>query len=232
MNNQFKKAPVIEAVFEIRFPAELSIECRRDEYYEKIRQKYPNVSVPVIDSPEPNALRAYKFETEDKTKLIQFSINRFSFHSRNYKTFSEFNSETLKYIELFCNHYQISQLNRTGLRYINHIPIEMEQDVILLSKYLKFGYNLPNTIQENLELFHTVILTKIEDGKLRILIASQEKLGPLGKKAIVLDFDFFFEGDLFVQNLQDYLEKSHMYTKRTFESLMSDEYMSNLKEVN
>lgn len=232
MGNEFKKAPVIEAVFEIRFPAELSIECRRDEYYEEIRKTYSNISLPVIDSPEPNALRAYRFETEDKTSLIQFSINRFSFHSRNYKIFNEFSSETLKYLELFCNHYKISQLKRTGLRYINHIPIEMKQDVIPLSKYLKFGYNLPNTIPENLELFHTILLTKMGNGKLRILIASQEKLEPLGKNAIILDFDFFFEGELDIKNIKDYLEKSHIYTKSTFESLLSDEYINTLKEVN
>lgn len=36
------KLPLVEVIFEIRFPAELSIECKKDEYYEKIRNDYPN----------------------------------------------------------------------------------------------------------------------------------------------------------------------------------------------
>ena len=232
MSTKYKNAPVIEAVFEIRFPAELSIESRRDEYYEEIRAYYPNISVPVIDSPEPYPLKAYRFETDNKTKLIQFSINKFSFHSKKYETFKEFSSEALKYTESFCKHYKISSLKRTGLRYINYIPIERQDGIVLLAKYLKFGYILPNAIPNNFELFHTVLLTRIEAGKLRILITSQEALGAGRKEVIVLDFDFFFEGDILVDHLQDYLQRSHLHTKKIFESLISDEYRGTLKEVN
>ncbi len=226
MNTKYIDPPVIEAVFEIRFPAELSIESQRDKYYEKIREYFPDISVPKVESPEPYPLKPYRFETSDKLKMIQFSINRFSFHTKKYNTFNEFNTEVINYIESFCELYRISKLNRTGLRYINHIPIERENGVLQISKYLKFGYILPDIIPSNLELFQTVLLSRIEEGKLRILIASQNAIGTGDGEIMVLDFDFFFEGDLSVDLLKNYLQNSHIHTKKVFESLISKEYRS------
>lgn len=222
--SKYKNPPIIEAVFEIRFPTELSIECRKDEYYAKIRSQYPNIFLPKIIDPEPYPLKNYRFENNDGSKLIQFCINRFSFHCKRYETFQKFKEESLKYTDLFCKHYNITKLKRTGLRYVNHIPIKRERGIIPLSKYLKFGYILPEAIPNEMELFHTVLLTKVKKGRLRVLIRSEEVGLPERVEVIVLDFDFFFEGDLIADNLQDYLEESHLHTKGTFESLISDEY--------
>ena len=230
MSNEYKNPPLVEAVFEIRFPAELSIECRKDEYYEKIRSQYPNIFVPRIIDPEPYPLKNYRFENSDKSKLVQFSISKFSFHCKKYKTFEKFGKESLKYTELFCKHYSISRLKRTGLRYINQIPIKRERGIITLFDYLKFGYILPDAIPNQMELFNTVLLTKVGKGKLRMSIHSEELGIPEGIEVIVLDFDFFFEGDLTADNLQNYLEESHLHTKKTFESLISDEYRDIMKE--
>ena len=42
----YKNAPLIETVFEIRFPAELTIECNRDKLYEEIRNIYSKILIP------------------------------------------------------------------------------------------------------------------------------------------------------------------------------------------
>lgn len=226
MVKQYKNPPVIEAIFEIRFPAELSIECNKDDYYEKIRAEYPNIFVPIIDTPEPYPLKNYKFENEEMSKVIQFSINKFSVHLRKYTTFSKFEEEVLKYMNLFCKLYKIKNINRTGLRYINEIALQRENNIIPIDKYLNFGFSLPGTVPNDLELFHTILLTKLDDGKLQILI----KTGKSEKKGevIVLDFDFYFEGDLSVTKLNEYIRKSHHHTKRTFEALISKEFKKSL----
>ncbi len=222
MVGKYKKPPVKEAIFEIRFPAELSIECRKDEYYEKIRKELPQIFVPAIDSPEPYPLKNYKFQSPDNSKMVMFSINRFSYHDNKYSNFDNFRKETEKYVIMFCDLYKISQLKRTGLRYINHIPITQEKGTISIKKYLKFEYNLPKSIPTDFELFQTLLLTKLNDGKLRILIQTVQTKE--NQEIILLDFDFFFEGKFFVTNLGEYLEKSHKHTKKVFEDLISDEY--------
>ena len=218
---QYKRPPVIEAVIEIRFSAELTIECRKDEYYQKIRTEYSNIAVPLINNTDPYPLKPYRFMNNTGEKIIQFSINRFSIHEKAYQTFQKFKAEAIKYIELFCKNYSITNLKRFGLRYINHIPIERDNGYINLSRYLNFGYILPKQISNKPELFHTVLLTNVDDGRLRILIQSQEIAQ---KEIIILDFDLFYEGDIQIKDLQRYIDKAHSHTKDTFESLIANEY--------
>jgi len=228
MGEPYKNAPLIEAVFEIRFPPELSIECQRYKYYNEIRKQFPNVSLPPIDSPEPYPLKGYRFETSDTSELIQFSLNRFSYHCKRYETFEKFKDNASKYIGSFCKHFNVFALNRTGLRYINHIPFKRENGGVPLSKFLKIGFVTPETIPDQMELFQTILLTRMNDGKLRILIASRE---PSPKTEIILlDFDFSFEGDLSVDALQEYLNQSHLHTKKIFLSLLTDGYKHFLEE--
>ncbi|MCK5244887.1 MAG: TIGR04255 family protein, partial [Desulfobacterales bacterium] len=42
----YPNSPLVEVVCEVRFPGELAIECRRDEFYEKIRDRYPTILFP------------------------------------------------------------------------------------------------------------------------------------------------------------------------------------------
>lgn len=223
---QYKNPPLLQATIEIRFPAELTIECKKDEYYQKIRAEYPDIALPLVDNIEPYPLKNYRFTNSTGKKLIQFCLNKFSIHEAAYQGFEKFKMEALKYIKLFCKDYSIAELNRLGLRYINHILIKRDEGFINISKYLKFGYTLPEQISNKPELFHTVLLTKVNDGRLRILIQSQEIAK---KEMIILDFDFFYEGKLQTRNLEKYIDKAHTHTKSTFESLISDEYRRVMK---
>ncbi|MCK4329817.1 TIGR04255 family protein [candidate division WOR-3 bacterium] len=228
MAKRYKNPPIVQAVVEIKFPAELSIECRKDEYYEKIRKDFPNILVPVIDRPDPYPLRNYKFETMDKFRMITFSINRFSYHTKRYVDFKEFSTMAIKYSKMFCDLYKISSLKRIGLRYINHINITRQNGLIPIDKYLNFGYKLPESIPSNFDLFQSILLSKFDDAKLRILINSEPTQA--GGEIIVLDFDFSYEGELVTDDYADYLNKSHGYTKCVFEDIISSEYKKFMKK--
>jgi len=54
MSKLYKNPPSIDAVFEIRFSAELSIECQRDRFYERIRNDYPQIFVPIVVGESPS----------------------------------------------------------------------------------------------------------------------------------------------------------------------------------
>lgn len=119
MKHPSLKLPLVEVIFEIRFPAELSIECKKDEYYEKIRSNYPSIYAPTITSPEPYPLKTYEFKNNEKTEMLRFSINRFSAHSYVYKSFDWFKERASKYSKLFCKMFKIAVLRRTGLSLIS-----------------------------------------------------------------------------------------------------------------
>jgi uncharacterized protein (TIGR04255 family) len=55
-NKIYKNAPLLEAIFEIRFPGEPAIECHRDVFFEKVRKIYPKILVPKLISGQPIAL--------------------------------------------------------------------------------------------------------------------------------------------------------------------------------
>ncbi|MBI2485496.1 MAG: TIGR04255 family protein [Deltaproteobacteria bacterium] len=224
MNDIYPNAPLDEAIFEIRFPAELSIECKRDEYYEKIRSNFSNIFVPPYEVGKSYSLQPYSFRNDDHSEIINFSVNTFSYHTKKYAGFKVFRNKAIEYLELFCQLYKIKFLKRTGLRYINYIPLERKNDTVPIHNYLKFGYILPDSIPSNFEALETGLLSKIGDGKLRTAIGLAKLTKETQVEAILLDFDFYFEGNPEVSKLELYIENSHNYIKKAFEDIISDEY--------
>jgi uncharacterized protein (TIGR04255 family) len=224
MSKLYKNPPLVESVFEIRFPPELAIECRKDEYYDQIRNEFPEVNLPLADSPEPCPMKNYLFRDSKREKGIQFSINKCSFHRYKYLGFNQFKGELLRYLGSFAEKFKIQTLYRTGLRYVNHIPILREEGVIPLGKFLNFGYNTPKSIPEKYDFLHTVLFVKLGEGSIRILIQYKKLPDEKETEIIILDFDYFFEGNLEFSRVETYIDESHKHTKQIFEDLITDYY--------
>jgi uncharacterized protein (TIGR04255 family) len=224
MGKLYKNSPLVESVFEIRFPPELAIECRRDEYYSRIREEFPEVNFPLADTSEPYALKNYLFRDRQREKGIQFSVNKCSFHRYKYLGFAEFKDQALRNLTMFAKEFGIQVLHRTGLRYVNHIPILRENGVIPLTKYLNFGFRMPQSIPEQYDFLHTVLFAKIADGAVRILIQYRKLSDDKETEVIVIDFDYFHEGNLTFSSVETYIDESHKHTKKIFEDLVTEHY--------
>ena len=224
MSKLYKNSPLVESVFEIRFPPELAIECRKDEYYDQIRNEFPEINLPLADSPEPYPMKNYLFRDNKGEKGIQFSINKCSYHRYKYLGFCQFKEEALRYLGLFAEKFRIQTLYRTGLRYVNHVPILREDGVIPIRKYLNFGYRTPESIPETYDFLHTVLFIKLGEGSLRILIQYKKLPDEKETEIIILDFDYFFEGNLEFSKVETYIDESHKHTKQIFEDLITDYY--------
>ena len=225
------KPPLVEAVFEIRFPAELSIECKKDIYYEKIRNKYPSIYVPTITSPEPYPLKAYEFKNNGETEILRFSINRFSVHSYVYKDFSSFKERASKYSKLFCKMFKVTELRRTGLRYINHINLlPSPEEILPIDQVLTVGIKLPEAIPPNLEDINLQFRTKFDQGELRVLIRHERITGKAYEERIVLDLDYFLTKGLRSDDIDKYLDLSHANTKKVFEGLVAKSYKKKFEQ--
>lgn len=225
------KPPLVEAIFEIRFPAELSIECKKDEYYEKIRDSYPSIYVPTITSPEPYPLKAYEFKNKGGTGMLRFSINRFSVHSYDYRSFNWFKERASKYTKLFCKMFRITELRRTGLRYINHINLlPSPEEILPIDQVLNVGIDLPETIPGNLKDINVQFITKFDQGDLRVLIRHEKITGEAYEERIVLDLDYFLTKDLRANEINKYLDLSHANTKKVFEGLIAKSYKEKFEQ--
>ena len=198
----YPNSPLSEIVFEIRFNGDLSIECKRDVFYKKIRDDFSNILVPQAVPGQPIALQPYKFVSEDNSKGIMIAINQFSFYKHKYSGFENFREEYGKLIKAFQEVFEIRNLNRTGLRYINYIPYISESGVVPLENFLNVEVSLSDLLPSNDFAINLELSKILEKGKLNIKIQSVKSL-ETEEKAINLDFDYYKEKELHIYNISD-----------------------------
>ncbi|MCX6640893.1 MAG: TIGR04255 family protein [bacterium] len=228
LKETYPNAPLIEAVFEIRFSGEPRIECNRDLFFEKVREEFPCVLVPQAKDGRFIALDPHRFEKADGSAGFMIAMDKFALYVRRYPGFKTFSEMILKWFSIFHEIYRIDSLKRTGLRYINLIPFSRESGLIPLHHLLNLGIQLPNEMVnrfENLSLTFTtrttggIITTKVES----ILSPDQSQ------EALLLDFDYAKVGELEFQDVGKYLRESHSKTKKFFEDLLADKYLEFIK---
>jgi uncharacterized protein (TIGR04255 family) len=222
-NEIYKNAPLVETVFEIRFPGEPSIECNRDKFYEKIRSVYAKVLVPGFQGGTIAAQPPYRFEREDGTSGVILSINKISFYCKRYEGFKLFKKETMRVFSIFRELFKVQKLKRTGLRYINIIPFTREKNVIPIKNYLNIQIDLTKSISTDFKNFNMIFVSQTEGGSITTHIEPVISKVQT-EEAIMLDFDYAKESDLDYGSIEEYLEESHKHTKDLFEGLITDDY--------
>lgn len=222
-NEVYQNAPLVEAIFEIRFPVEPAIECNRDKFYEKIRKIYPKVLVPKSFKGRAAALEPYKFEREDNTSGVMLSINNLAVYTRKYEKFALFQKETMEMLSIFQGLFKIQNLDRIGLRYINIIPLTRENNIIPIQSYLNIHVSLPKSIPTDFKSLNIIFVSQTKVGTITTRIEpviSQDQT----KEVFILDFDYAKKDNLKFDLIEKYLNESHNHTKYLFEELITEEY--------
>lgn len=226
MDNQneiYENAPLIETVFEIRFPGEPTVECNRDKFYEQIRDTYSKVLIPRSLEGKAMAAEPYKFEREDGAWGIMLSINKMSAYCKKYDGFNLFKKEVLRLFAIFGKLYKVQKLSRTGLRYINIIPFTREGDIIPLQNYLNVNIRLPKAISTDFANLNLIFVSRTEGGNITTRI--EPAMSPdKTQEVIILDFDYAKDSDLSFDSIDKYLDESHQHTKYLFEELVTEDY--------
>lgn len=224
----YPNSPLTEVVCEIRFPGELAIECRRHEFHEKIRNKYPNILVPQTKDRPVDSLAPYRFESEERTSGIMLALNRFSFFEKKYSGHKQFIKEILRLIKILGETYPIKKLNRVGWRYINIIPFTREEGIIPLKRFVAVDIALPCEVSNQFENLSIVFMSKVPDGAITTRIESIMRLEDR-QEALLLDFDFAMTENLTFARINSYVKKAHEQTRLLFENLITDEYHEYLR---
>lgn len=218
----YKNSPLVEAIFEVRFPGEPAIECHRDLYFDKIRSRFPQVFVPNVEHGVPMALQPYHFRSADNAETVMISLNRFAFSTKKYMGFAKFSQQVIKLANSFFEMYSIEKLNRTGLRYINYIPFVREADCIPWKHYFTIEMELPATSLDDLLNIHLAFEGRSDSGKITTQLSVNN--GQNQKEAFILDFDFVKQSGLEAKKVGKYLEESHTHTKVVFEKILTEQY--------
>lgn len=222
-NEIYENSPLVETIFELRFPGEPKVECNRDKFYERIRDPYNNVLVPRASDGKAMATEPYKFERGDGKWGVALSINKMAVYCRAYEGFRLFKQEVMRLVSIFNELYAIRTISRTGLRYVNIIPFTREDDIIPLHNYLNVGVKLPLSKPLTFANLNLIIVSKTDGGKITTRI--EPVIAPdKTQEAIILDFDYIKEGVLSLDSIDEYFEESHTHTKHLFEELITNGY--------
>jgi len=225
----YPNQPLVEVVFELRFPGEMAVECDRHIFWEKVRADYSAIFVPTAEPNKPFAHQPYRFERADKTAGISITINSFALYVRQYEGYIAFRDEFLKLLQLFTETFHVEKVNRAGWRYINIIPYVRENGVIPLARFLNLGVKVPTSIPENFTNLTLLFESKTDQGTVTTRLQSVTRPDS-GQEALLLDFDFGCEGDnLEFAEVPQYMEVAHEYTSGLFEALITEEYRTYLK---
>lgn len=225
---QYPNQPLIDVAFEIRFPGDPAIECRRDEFFRLVRDKYPKVYVPKLQPGDAPALALYHFKQDDGQATIMTAINKLVYTTKKYPGFEAFKEEVLRIATIFGTTYKIEKLTRTGLRYVNAIPFVPKGGSIPLREYLKMGFQLPPPATDNFTTMNFTFASRVGNGTIHTRIEhamAEDKT----HEAILLDFDYAMQSDLAFDKIEAYLEESHSVTKQMFEGMITDEYRSYIR---
>ncbi len=227
-NELYKNAPLIETVFEVRFPGEPAVECNRDKFYEKIRDVYSEVLVPGFPPVKAVALEPYSFRNKNGN-AVMLSIDKLSVSCRKYEGFKVFKKEVMRIFSIFGKMFKIEKIKRTGLRYINVIPFARTGNIIPLQDFLNINVQLPESISTDFKNLNIVFVSQAKGGTVTTRIEpviSQDQT----REVLILDFDYAKDGDLSFRKISDYIVESHQHTKHMFEQLIAENYKKVMRD--
>jgi uncharacterized protein (TIGR04255 family) len=216
-------SPLAEVLFEIGFPGETAIDCRRHEIQDRLRDSYPNLIVPAVQPGMLLAYEPYRFEKEDGSGGVILSLNRFGHYSRAYPGFEVFSAECRRLSELFTAVIPVTTLNGVGMRHINIIRFVREEGLIPFEYFFLLGEKLLELMPSKFENFSTTFVLPTEGAKITTHIESITN-NQTGQEALLLDFYHSKVGELHVSEVQNYLEEAHTQSASLFNRLITQNY--------
>lgn len=244
-DEQKKKAPLVEAIFELRwklndarpgFFIDPNYKILSGRLYDKLIKAYPySDPLPAREIPEEMATGLVQFryrKKKDEWPVVQLGPGIFSVnHAQNYN-WNEFKKDIISAVEIFYSaHPQLKELfvNRLTVRYINAVNFDYSSNNIFEYLEKKMG----TKIQLNTGLFEDSGLDQSPAGfnlgfsfkcttppsTVNLVFAKGKRLG---KDALIWDTTVSSpveNSPLSIDDLTEWLESTHKITSRWFEKL-------------
>jgi uncharacterized protein (TIGR04255 family) len=224
----YPNSPLVEVVCEIRFPADLAIECKRDEFYNRIKKTYPTIWLSKNENSAIPSLTPFRFDNATQTAGILMGIDRFAFFEKHYKGHKTFTKEFVSLSKSLKETYALKNIQRLGWRYINVIPFTREDGILPLHRFINLDIKLPDCIPDQFENFNFVFMSKVSGGtitsRIESIIRAEDQ-----QEALLMDFDFAMNDKIVFSKLNSHVNKAHEQTRIIFENLITDEYRQYLR---
>jgi uncharacterized protein (TIGR04255 family) len=234
---QLRKAPLIEAIFEVRATCRTNSGLIPGGLFGLLKDRFPiqeggtGLVVGPADSAQLAAM--HRFLSADRKRLVQCGPDLFTVNVLgDYGAFPEFAELIKSSLEAFYSVAVPTKLKRIGIRYINFLPSEAV--AAAGNSPLRITAAFPQDVlpkSDSIALRGTFPHPK-ENGVLGLAIANPHQLGD-GRTGCILDFDFFVENPPFlaVEDSLPWAARAHDVIYQAFRSSMTPEMYKQLEPV-
>jgi uncharacterized protein (TIGR04255 family) len=207
MTEVFPKAPIIEALIDIRTqpPQDASL-VKLEALHAFIQVEYPEKQKRTMwegqfqlkNEKDPltttrHQLVGYMFKSADGKQAVQFRLDGFTFSRlRPYTRWEEVFSEAKRLWDVYRIHANPVRVNRLATRYINSIEIPSKK--FDYDDYFTTAPKMPKGLPQVLTHFFTRVVVPFPDEGVTAIIAQtpSEKPDPINT-SVILDIDVFKE---------------------------------------
>jgi len=226
---RLQRAPLAEVVCQVRFPPILRIAGEQPiAFQERMRERFPQLDVeqgmivpmvplsttPPSAQPQP---RIFRFKSPGDHTMVSLALDFYALSTTSYTHWRDF-LEYLSFVhQAACEVYTIPYATRVGLRYINHLT---RQNTGANNVSELWGILRPELTvllkgdcwDEPQEMLNQILLTGGENEQLTLRSGFRG-----GEKPIfLLDFDYYSEGNIPLENLSDLCHRYHEVIHNAF----------------
>jgi uncharacterized protein (TIGR04255 family) len=220
-----RKSPLTEVICQVRFPPNLSIGQGVPANFQKmIRHQFPEwdetveVGLFPFGNQENPPSRVFQFRSADAAKTVSLSVDAFSLSTTQYSSWGDFAKDLDLVHQAVQQEYEIPYAKRIGLRYVNQISSELTGLTTYpeLQRLVRPELIAPLCTDAWNEAQEFILHLELNDGGplLRFRTAAANNIG--GGPTVILDFDYYEEGNLGLEALTDRCYRYHDVIYRAF----------------
>lgn len=199
----YSKAPITEAVIELRFSEDLSFEDIQKRI-DKFKKLYPQESRTVAftgemsergfsGTQEPIGIR---LSTGDELQVLVINKNNFTVSQlAPYVGWDNFFARFIRDLDLFLDKFGNKNFVRIGMRYINRVDVPLER--VTVSDYLRVYPEIPDLGKVTAKSFALQSTQDLGDGQFGVTLQTANVDSPVpGAISFLLDIDLFTNNEV------------------------------------
>jgi len=241
-----KHPPLAEVVFEINFPRVYAVENRMADFQQRVLKTYPDsgdefvlhippaVAFGKTPKSEPlTPVRSFTFKNEIGTRTVRVSVVHFNLLVSDYLHFEDYKSALMASLEPAVEIFQLSRIQRVGLRYINRISIPKKDASMIYRDYVRSPLDTHVFAPHQLNSFLTEISFDLTGTK-KLTIRSGLLPAQIdtNSRIYLLDLDCSSPESVSLSSpaITSLLDEYHESIESEFKQLMTDKYWKYMAE--
>lgn len=206
---RYEKAPIVEAVIEVRWETARTIEdiellmttSFRPEFGEPKQRRMVLAQLDLEGGSlsQEQTLIGYQMSKDDGSEIIILETGKFAFiQPAPYDRWEKFSARAVHFIELVSRSLQVSEYSRVGVRFANRIDVpKVEGESIETDDFVRIKFDGPRHDIGRVDEFQMRIVKPTEKPGISYALYVATVPSPLaGMESIAVDIDVFSSGEL------------------------------------